>query len=312
MRIVFFGSSQFAVPSLLALKKAGYRITCVVTQPDRLKGRGMHLEGTAVKQAAQDNKLRIYQPEKINIPDTLSFIRGLSPDLFVVVAYGQILSKTLLSLPEVFAINAHASILPKYRGAAPINWALINGDGSSGVTIIQMAEKMDAGPILMQKQIFIKEEDSYASLSEKLSRLSADLLIGTLKQIKNNEYKLTPQAGTVSFAPKLRKEDGLIKWNTPAKDICNLIKGFAVWPGAFTHHNGKLLKIYKAKISTQEKNNMTYGEVVNVSKSGITVTAKESNLVVEELQIEGKRRMKAEEFILGHKICVGDKLDSAH
>lgn len=309
MKIVFFGSSQFAVPCLKALIANGCKISCCITQPDRPRARGLHLEGTAVKQIAQASKLRIYQPPRINTPEAIKFIKELNPDLFVVVSYGQILSKAILSLPKLFAINTHASILPKYRGAAPINWAIINNEQSTGVTIIKMAEKMDAGPIIMQKQIHIKDEDTSITLAEKLSQLAAELLTGTLRQIKNNDYKLIPQAGIVTFAPKLKKEDGLIDWRKSAQNIHNLIRGCLSWPGAYTHYKGKLLKIYKAKISLeQQANSVSPGEILNVSKDGITVATGDRNLIIEEIQIEGKRRMKTEEFIAGHKINVGDKL----
>jgi len=315
MKIVFFGSSQFAVPSLKALKSAGYKIACVITQPDKQRGRGLHLEGTAVKQIAQDYKLRIYQPQGINTPETINFIKELNPDLFVVVSYGQILSKGILNLPSIFAINAHASILPKYRGAAPINWAIINGEQSSGVTIIKMTEKMDAGSIIMQKQIHIKGDDTSMTLTEKLSQLAAELLVGSLKQIEDNDYKLMPQAGPVSFAPKLKKEDGLIDWGSPVQNIYNLIRGCLSWPGAFTHYKGKLLKIYRAEVCRLAGLPVCRlpGEIIKVDKDAIIVATGEGNLIIEELQIEGKRRMKVEEFIAGHKVSAGERMVySAH
>jgi len=309
MRIVFFGSSQFAVPCLKALKTAGYKIACCITQPDRPKARGLHLEGTAVKQAALEYKIRTYQPERINTAEAINFIEGLNPDLFVVVSYGQILSKGILNLPAIFAVNAHASILPKYRGAAPINRAIINGELATGVTIIKMTEKMDAGPIIMQKQIHIKEDDTSLTLTEKLSQLAAELLVGSLKQIKDNDHKLMPQAGPVSFAPKLKKEDGLIDWEKPAQNIYNLIRGCLSWPGAFTHYKGKLLKIYKAGVCRFAGLPVCRlpGQVIKVDKDGIIVATGEGALIIEELQIEGKRRMKVEEFILGHKVVIGDR-----
>jgi methionyl-tRNA formyltransferase len=310
MKIVFFGSSQFAVPSLQALIKAGYKISCVITQPDRLKGRGLHLEGTAVKQIAQLAKLRIYQPLKINTSETIIFIKNLNPDLFVVVSYGQILSKAILGLPKICAVNAHASILPKYRGAAPINRAIINGEQSSGVTIIQMTEKMDAGPVIMQKQIHIKEDDTSVSLTEKLSLLASELLTGSIRQIKNNDYKLIPQDGAATFAPKLKKEDGLINWNNSAQNIYNLIRGCISWPGAFTYYKGKMLKIYQSTATQPQSGqaNKQAGEVIEVSKQMIAVACGNGNLVIKELQLEGKRRMTAEEFIAGHKIKAGEIL----
>lgn len=310
MNIIFFGSSQFAVPSLKALLETEHRILCVVTQPDREKGRGLHLEGTPVKACALESGLKIYQPLRINTSEAVDFLKNLNADLFVVIAYGQILSKEILNIPKILAINAHASILPKYRGAAPINWALINGEKTSGVTIIKMTEKMDAGPVIAKKEIGVTETDTAITLEEKLSGLSAQILIETLGSIEKNAYKLTPQdeAGS-TLAPKLKKEDGLINWKKSAHDIYNLVRGCIVWPGAFSNYKGKLLKIYKASVCAALSDNISEpGEIVGISKEGISVATGKDNLVIEELQIEGKKRMKAEEFIVGHKIQEGEKL----
>lgn len=311
MNIVFFGSSQFAVPSLTALITEGYKISCVVTQPDRKKGRGFHLAGTPVKTLSNKTGIKIYQPEAVNASESIKLLKGLNPDLFIVVSYGQILSQEILKIPKIFAINAHASNLPKYRGAAPINWAIINGEKTTGVTIIKMSEKMDAGPIILQKTVEIKDEDTAITLEEKLSQKAAGLLIDSLKSIENKTYDLTVQDDDkVSFAPKLKKEYGLINWGKPAQDINNLIRGCLSWPGAFTHYNGKLLKIYKAKISSQVPRlpGSSFGEIINISQEGITVATGQDSLIIEELQIEGKKRMEVEEFIAGHKICVGEAL----
>jgi len=308
MNIVFFGSSQFAVASLRALLNTRHKILCVVTQPDREKGRGLRLEGTPVKTLTKEAGLEIYQPPKINTPSALNFLSNLNPDLFVVIAYGQILSQGILDIPKIFAINAHASILPKYRGAAPINWAIIKGEKSTGVTIIKMTAKMDAGAVIEKKEIEIMEIDTAKTLEEKLSGLAAQLLIDSLEVIENNSYKLVPQdEGQVSFAPKLKKEDGLINWNNEAKEINNLIRGCLEWPGAFTYYKGKLLKIYKATVSPLPVSPLP-GEILEISKEGIAVTTGKDSLVIQELQIEGKKRMRAQEFIAGHRIRIGDRL----
>ncbi len=309
MNIVFFGSSKFAVPALEAIIKSGSKVLCVVTQPDRQKGRGMHFEGTAVKHTANQYKLKLYQPQKINNVTAFNLLKELKPDLFVVVSYGQILSKEILSLPKIFSINAHGSLLPKYRGAAPINRAIINGEQVTGVTIIKMNEKMDAGKIIMQSQILIKDEDNAIELEGKLSLLAAELLVDSVKHISRNDYKLKPQLGEVSFAPKLIKQDGLINWEVSAQHIYNLIRGCISWPGAFTHCKGKLLKIYKASLSYEEYSGVKPGEIIKVLKDGIVVAAEDRALIIRELQIEGKRRMKAEEFISGHKISPGEIFD---
>jgi methionyl-tRNA formyltransferase len=311
MNIVFFGSSNFSVPSLMALIKGGHNILCVVTQPDRQKGRGLPLTATAVKKAGQGSRLNIYEPQKINTAEAAEFLKGFGTDLFVVVSYGQILSKDILEIPKIFSINAHASLLPKYRGAAPINWALINGESSTGVTIMKMTEEMDAGPIILQKDTKIDEGEDFFTLEDKLSRVAAELLRDSLKSIENGSYKLKEQdEGSVSFAPKLKKKDGCIDWDRPAADIYNLIRGCISWPGAFTYYNNKLLKIYRAGVARLSDYPVAPrpGKIMQVSKAGIIVATGKDNLIIEELQIEGKRRMRAEEFISGHKISAGEVL----
>ncbi|MFA5410461.1 MAG: methionyl-tRNA formyltransferase [Candidatus Omnitrophota bacterium] len=310
MNIIFFGSSQFAVPCLKVLLAAKHKISCVVTQADKEKGRGLSLGVTAVKAAAELCNLRIYQPRQVNDGDTVSFLKGLNPDLFIVVSYGQILSQRVLDIPGIFSINAHASLLPKYRGAAPINRAIINGDKITGVTIIKMTERMDAGAIMMQKTTKIKENDTFIILEEKLSKDAAALLIEAVNSIENNKYKLTPQdESKVTLAPKLKKEDGLIDWNKPAGEIYNLIRGCVKWPGAFTYYKDKLLKVYKARILEMPDAGyrIPAGELFRVDKDSIVVATGNGNLAIEELQVEGKRRMKVRDFIAGHKICAGEK-----
>lgn len=305
MNIVFFGSAQFAIPSLKALITGGHKISCVVTQPDRQKGRGLHLESTAVKTTSLEAGLRIYQPENINTSESINFLKSLNPDLFAVISYGQILSQEILDIPKLFAINAHASLLPKYRGAAPINWAIICGEKVTGVTIIKMTKKMDAGSIITQETINIQEDDTAIVLEDKLAKIAAGLLIETAICIKNNTYKSTPQDGSkISFAPKLKKEDGLINWNKSACEICNLIRGVINWPGAFTYYKGKLLKIYKARVCPLARLPVSQfaGEIISASKENILVATGKDSLGILELQLEGKRKMTVEEFIAGHKI----------
>lgn len=310
MKIVFFGSAQFAVPPLKALISNGYDICCVVTQPDRKKGRGLHLEGTEAKTVALESGFRIYQPENINASESIKFLKSLNPDLFVVISYGQIISQKVLDIPKLFAINVHASLLPKYRGAAPVDWAIICGEKITGITIIRMSRRMDAGPIITQESISVQEDDTAITLEDKLARIAAGLLIKTIISIKNNTYKSTAQdESKITFAPKLKKEDGLIDWDKSAQEICNLIRGTIAWPGAFTYYKGKLLKICKAKNIrvSEEQRSRGAGEITEVSKDAIIVACGKDNLIIEELQIEGKRKMTAKEFIAGHKICAGEK-----
>jgi methionyl-tRNA formyltransferase len=313
MNIVFFGSSKFAVSSLKALVGSGHNISCVVTQPDRRTGRHLYLRPSAVKEIAAEAELKIYQPENVNAPDSVRFLKAKNPDLFVVIAYGQILSSDILNIPKVFSINVHASLLPKYRGAAPINWAIIRGDKITGVSIIKMTEKMDAGPLITEKEIEICDDDTSIILEEKLSRLAKGLLLETIRVIEKNDYKLILQdESKVTFAPKLKKENGKINWKNSAGDIYNLIRGCVGWPGAFTYYKGRMLKIYKATLSQFASLPVCQlpGEITRVSKDGIVVATAEGNLIIKELQIEGKRIMSAGEFIAGHKIIVGDKLNA--
>jgi methionyl-tRNA formyltransferase len=311
MNIIFFGSDNFAVPALQALLASGHKVSCVVTQPDRKKGRALHLKATPVKRLAYQSRIEIYQPETANADESIKFLKKLNPDLFIVISYGQILSQEILNIPKIFAINVHASNLPSYRGAAPINWAVINGERITGITIIKMTEKLDAGPVILRETTEIGGEDTVITLEERLSKKGADLLIDSLNSIQNKTYSLTEQdESKVSFAPKLKKEDGLINWEKSARDINNLIKGCLGWPGAFTYYKGKLLKIYKAKVCSVVRSfeSSNAGEIVDVSKEGIVVATGEANLIIEELQIEGKNRMEVKEFIAGHKISPGEIL----
>ena len=306
--IVFFGSSNFAAPSLRALLDTRHKIQAVVTQPDRKKGRGLHLEATPVKSIAQDAGLKIYQPEDINSLEAVKLLKDLKPDLFVVMAYGQILSQEILDIPQIFSLNIHASLLPEYRGAAPINWALINGDKITGVTAIKMTECLDAGDVISQDAIEVNDFDTALTLEEKLSCEAGELLIRTLKAVKAGAYKLMPQDNEkASLAPKLKKEDGLINWQKPAQDISNLIRGCLGWPGAFTYYKGKMFKVCKTRVSEYRSIGVS-GEIIRVYKEGIEVSTGKDNLIIEELQIEGKRRMNVEEFIAGHRIKAGEVL----
>ena len=310
MKIVFFGSAHFAVPALKALLDSGYQVSCVVTQPDKQRGRGLVTQGTAVKFFVKDRGVKIYQPQNINAPEAAHFLKGLSADLFIVIAYGHILSEQVLGIPKIFSLNIHASLLPKYRGAAPINWALINGEKTTGVTVIRMVPEMDAGPLLLQKEVEIAATDTALTLEEKLSGEAAVILRESLRLIENKNYQFSPQdAGQASFAPKLKKQDGLISWEKSAQEVYNFIRGCLGWPGAFTYYQGKLLKIYKTKVSSRGPGvpGIYPGQVVESSKEKITVVAGRDNLVIEELQLEGKRRMSVAEFITGHKIKAGDR-----
>ena len=308
MNIVFFGSDNFAVPSLEALLKSRHKVCCVVTQPDRKKGRGLRLGPTIIKEVALKYDKKIYQPVSVNTPQAADFLKGPDPELFVVIAYGQILSRAILEIPKTFCINAHASLLPKYRGAAPVNWAIINGEKTSGVTIIKMSDKMDTGEIIAQEESGISAEDSVITLEQSLSALAAELLLESVDKIESKSYTLTPQdEAEATYAAKLKKSDALIDWGKSAGSIYNLIRGCLGWPGAYTYCQGKILKVNKAAVLSRAPESLP-GTVLEVSRGGIAVAAQDTVLVIEELQLEGKRNMKAGDFISGHKIAVGERL----
>ncbi len=314
MDIVFLGSSKFAVPTLKHIISSSYRIICVVTRPDRMRGRGLSLSSTEVKKAAEAHGLQIYQPEDVNREECVGFLKGLKPDIFIVVSFGQILNQDILSIPRILCLNLHASLLPKYRGAAPVNWALIRGETETGVSVIKMSKRLDAGPIIMQRKTEINDNDDAQSLSDRLSVLGAEVMLESLRLIQINRYELVLQdESEATLAPKLKKEDGLIEWDKPARDIFNLIRGCAGWPGTFTYYKDKILKIHKARISysfasVASRTDYSPGEILEASSQGLIVGAGSDYLLIEELQMEGKKRVSAAEFISGYKISVGEKL----
>lgn len=302
MRIIFFGSSDFAVPVLEALKDKE-EIILVVTQPDRKKGRSLKISSTPVKIAAEGLGIKTFQPNNVNCQDSIRNLKKFSADIFIVVSFGQILGKELLDIPRLYSLNVHASILPKYRGAAPINWALANGEKETGITIIKMNEKMDEGEIILKKVVSIGTDEDAIGLSERLSKKGAGLLLDSIDLIKRNTVSFLKQGSSVTtYAPKLKKEDGLIDWRWSADKIYNRIRAFVPWPGCFTYWDKKILKIWRAAVdSSSSSTDSKPGTVLEASKNGILVSTGRGILRIEELQIEGKRRMKAEEFIAGHR-----------
>jgi len=310
MNIIYFGSSDFGIPSIKALIETGHKISCIVTQPDKKQGRGMSLGQTPIKKLAQTYKIPVFQPSRINTAEAESALQKYKPDLFVVIAYGQILSSKILKIPRIMPINAHASYLPFYRGAAPINWAIINGRKETGVSIIKMTEGMDAGPIIKQETIRIEPQDNAISLENKLSTLAAKLLIESILCLQNNRFILSPQdEDKITFAPKLNKTTGLINWEKSATDINNLIKGCLGWPDAFTYLGNKILKIFKADICIELPSfKASPGQILILSKDGIVVATGKGMLRIEELQLEGKKRMHVRDFLAGCHIQTGQTL----
>ncbi|HUT84919.1 MAG TPA: methionyl-tRNA formyltransferase [Thermodesulfobacteriota bacterium] len=307
-RIIFMGTSAFAVSSLKALIEKGEEVVCVVTQPDRPKGRGREVQQSPVKKVALARHLLLLQPQSVKDAESIAYLRNFSPDLFVVVAFGQILSREVLQIPPHGAINVHASLLPKYRGAAPINWALINGEEMTGVTAMLLDEGMDTGPILLQRPLDIEPEDTASSLHDKLSHLGAELLTETIDRLRRGELKPVPQDhAKASYAPRLKKDDGLIDWRKSARDINNLIRGLTPWPTAYTHLEGKALKIFNSVVIEEEVKGEA-GKISGVSREGIRVITGKGSLLIRDVQLQDRKRMKVPEFIQGYRVQTGTVL----
>ncbi len=308
MKIIFMGTPDFAVPSLQALIGSGDEIVAVVCQPDKPKGRGLEMAAPPTKVIAEKHGIPVLQPQKIKTEEFFNELKKFSPDLICVAAYGKILPKNILDLPPHGCINVHASILPKYRGAAPINWAIIRGEKITGITTMKMDEGMDTGDMLLKKEIPIEDEDTGETLSQKLSLIGAELLIETIKLLKERRLNPIPQDHSqATYAPMLKKEDGKIIWSKSAEEVRNLIRGALPWPGAYTTLDGKLLKIYKARVSDGVGNP---GEVIKSDSGILRIATGSGALDVLELQIEGGKRLKAEEFLRGRKIKEGSVLGS--
>jgi len=308
MKIIFFGTSDFAVPGLKALASSGHEISLVVTQPDRKKGRHLKLSAPPVKEAAKELGLPLFQTANISNRENQKELRRHKPDLIVVVSFGQLLSEEVLSIPKKFAINLHASVLPKYRGAAPINWALINGDSKTGVCTFRIVKKMDAGDVILRKEINITYSDDAITLSDKLSKAGAEILMETIELIEKNKavYKRQNE-NSATYAPVLKKADGQIDWNLQAVNLHNRVRGLVPWPGAYTKFNGKILKVLETSVnSCHHKGNGKPGEVVGIEEgNGILVQTSNGCLTIKKLQQEGSKPMDSETFLRGHKLPIG-------
>lgn len=302
MNIVFMGTPDFAVPALLKLHEK-YGVASVFTQPDRPKGRGKKLAFSSVKEAALKNNIPVFQPERLRKDeDAINYLKNADLDFIVVAAYGQILSEEILNIPKYGCINIHASLLPKYRGAAPINWAIINGETETGNTTMLMNKGVDTGDILLSNKFEIKPEMNAEDLHDVLMENGGEIIIETIEGIiagtiipKKQDDKLS------SYASMLNKQIALIDWNKTSKQICNLVRGLNPWPVAFTKYNGTNMKIFKAHI-VNEKCNEQPGKILSVDKTGIKVKTGDGIIVIEEIQFPGSRAMRVSEFIKGNNI----------
>ncbi len=300
MNIIFMGTSEFAIPSLKLLIDRE-NVIAIITKPDTPKGRGRVLSPPPIK--AYFKLYNILQPEDIKEPSFIRDIRKLAPELIVVVAYGKILPKEILNIPKYGAINLHPSLLPKYRGPAPINWTLINGDEITGVTTIFMNEDVDSGDIILSREVKIEDTDNAVSLGNRLALIGAELLVETIELIKSGNVKAIPQNHTLAtYAPSLKKEEGLINWALSNRKIFNMIRGMVPWPSSFTYINNSMLKIYGAKLSDGKG---IPGEVLEANSEGIKVATGSDSLILTDIHLENRKRMKAKDFILGYPIKKG-------
>lgn len=307
IRIVYMGTPDFAVEPLEAIIKAGYEVAAVVTQPDKQKGRGKEVKMTPVKECALRHGIPVFQPVKIKEPEAVAELEKYQADLFVVAAFGQLLSEEILNMPEYGCINIHASLLPAYRGAAPIQWAVLNGEKESGVTIMQMDKGLDTGDMLLKRSVELSPKETGDSLHDKLMHLGAELIAEALPKLEKGELIPEKQKDELSsYAKKLTKAMGQIDWSKDAVSLERWIRGLNSWPSAYTFFGGKTLKIWEAQVAEENgAQKAEPGQVVSVSREGFTVACGQGALQILSLQLEGKKRVLTKEFLLGYQVEPG-------
>ena len=306
MKIIFMGTPDFSVGTLKALIEAGHEIVLAVTQPDKPKGRGGKMQFPPVKEAALEYQIPVFQPKKVRDPDCIEELRKYRADIMVVIAFGQILPAEILKMTPYGCVNVHASLLPKYRGAAPIQWAVINGEKVSGVTTMQMDEGLDTGDMLLKTEVVLDEKETGGSLHDKLSEAGAKLCVRTLKALEEKTLKPEAQGDSpTEYARMLDKSLGNIDWNQSAIEIERLIRGLTPWPSAYTDWDGKIMKIWEARVIAGQEPQEMPGTVVGVDKDGFCVQTGQGLLKVLALQIPGKKRMEAGPFLRGYPIKPG-------
>ncbi|TGY98316.1 methionyl-tRNA formyltransferase [Petralouisia muris] len=310
MRIIFMGTPDFAVGTLEALIQAGHEIALVVTQPDKPKGRGKNMQCSPVKAAALAHGLEIYQPRRIREPECVEYLRKQKADIMVVVAFGQILSREILEMPEFGCVNVHASLLPKYRGAAPIQWAVINGEKVTGVTTMRMDAGIDTGDMILKEEVALREDETGGSLFERLAASGAELCVRTLEEIARGTAVYTPQNHQeATHTSMIKKQFGEIDWKKSARELECLIRGLNPWPSAYTYLEGKTLKLWRAEVRDNDKEEVQEpGTVAAVTRETLEVQTGKGILILKELQLEGKKRMSAEAFLRGFAVETGKKL----
>ena len=307
-RIVFMGTPDFAVPALEALHNSEHEVALVVTQPDRPKGRGRKLTAAPVKKFAQSHQYPVFQPESLKSPEAQQPLAAVHPDLLVVIAFGHVLPAAVLEIPKYGAINSHASLLPKYRGPAPIQWAVINGDRETGVTTMMMDTGVDTGDILMTAREPIGPEDTAGQMHDRLALVGADLLITTLDALAQGTLPpIVQDAEQATYAPLLKKRDGQIDWRKPAAAIESFIRGVSPWPGAFTFHGGKRIKVYKAR-PIDGRTNHQPGTVIESFPGDLWIATGEGVLSIQELQGASGKRLAVDDFLRGYLLTPGEQL----
>lgn len=296
------------MPALRALIGSRHKVLSVLAQPDRKSGRGLKISPPPTRVLAQSRDIEVFQPDNVSDEKSVAYLKKFNADIFVVISFGQMLKKEVLEIPRLYALNVHGSLLPEYRGASPTNWAVINGDKKSGITIISMNEKMDEGDVVASKEVPIEDNDTNITLSEKLSEEGARLLLYVLDGIDAGKtpYFQKQDSSKATYAPKLKKNDGLIDWNDTSAVIRNKVRGMVPWPTAFTYYEGRLLKLLRVKVPDKPyAQNAQPGEVLHLDKEGIVVRTGSGDIVIEFLQLEGKKCMDAASFARGHRIKIG-------
>ena len=305
LRVIFMGTPQFAVPSLERLVDAGYNIVAVITAPDKPSGRGLQMSESALKKFALSKNLRIFQPEKLKDPAFINELKDLHADVQVVVAF-RMLPEVVWNMPPLGTINLHASLLPQYRGAAPINWAIINGEKETGVTTFKLQHEIDTGNILLQKKIIIGDTENAGELHDRMMEIGADLLLQTINELADNNLKEQPQASSLNIqslrhAPKIYTETCEIKWDKNVDEVYNLIRGLSPYPAAFTFLKEKKLKIFNAQKEIAVVNE-TPGQLVTDNKTYLKFACNNGYISIKELQLEGKKKMQVEDFLRGWRL----------
>lgn len=308
MRLIYFGSSHFSKEVLEGLTKKNILPLAVVTTPDKPRGRGLKVTPTPVKEFAQSKSIPVFTPLSLKDKELISRLKELDADFFLVVSYGKIITEELIALPKL-PLGLHPSLLPRYRGPAPIQWVLLKGEKETGVTVFRITEKVDGGPILLQKKIVIDEEDDFISLSKKLIGLSVEVMVEVVEMVKTGNYAFFPQDEKIaSYAPKLKKEDGRINWQLEAEKIKNLVRATKSWPSAYTFYRKKLIKVTEVEVVNKETK-ASPSRIVSLDNKGIDVATKKFILRIKRLKPQSRKEMDARSFICGYRVKVGDKFN---